>query len=153
MPQIIFQGANVSGATQNVIVGQQIALTIGHPPLGLTANSRTWSGVNAGQAIASWTPGQNPQVATSNTDSFNFYWVNAGTSGQASYTVTYSWTLDNAQSNSASVTFHVSGPSGLTVNTTPQTLAANGVNIIAPPTNMSATAPILGLAAIGAPGN
>ena len=116
-PQIIFRGSNVAQTTQTVYVGQQIALTIGPPPTGLTVNNRTWSGVNAGAAIAGWTPGQQPQIASPNNESFTYYWVNVGTSCQVTYTVTYAWTLDNGQSNSSSVTFSVLGPMNANVRT------------------------------------
>ncbi len=118
VPQILFLGSNVSGTTQNVVVGQQIALTVAPPGNGLTVNNRSWSGVDAGAAIAGWTPGQTPQLPNPSNESFTFYWVNAGTSGQVTYTVTYRWTLDNGQSNSASVTFHVAGPANANVSAT-----------------------------------
>ncbi len=152
VPQILFLGNNVSGTTQSVVVGQQIALTVAPPGNGLTVNNRSWSGVDAGAAIAGWTPGQTPQLPNPNNENFTFYWVNAGTSGQATYTVTYMWTLDNGQSNSASVTFHVAGPSGSTINTTPQNLTAESVNILSPPTSGDQRAPLLGLASLNQPG-
>ncbi len=147
VPQILFLGSNVSGTTQSVVVGQQIALTVAPPGNGLTVNNRSWSGVNAGAAIAGWTPGQTPQLPNPSNENFTFYWVNAGTSGQATYTVTYRWTLDNGQSNSASVTFHVAGSSEVTVNAT-----QNTVNILQPPNSGSQDAPLLILGTLGQAG-
>jgi len=140
VPQIMFQGANVSGQTVNVIAGQQIALTIGPPPPGLHVSSRTWSGVNAGDAIAGWTPGQQPQIPSPSGESFAFYWVNAGTAGQATYSVTYTWTLDNAQpANSATATFNVRGPTNANISPTVGSvqmlpIAGNTVTISGTPT-------------------
>ena len=129
VPQIMFQGANVSGQTVNVIAGQQIALTIGPPPPGLHVSSRTWSGVNAGDAIAGWTPGQQPQIPSPSGESFAFYWVNAGTAGQATYSVTYTWTLDNAQpANSATATFNVRGPANANISPTVGSVELQPIN-------------------------
>ncbi len=72
VPQILFLGSNVSGTTQNVVVGQQIALTVAPPGNGLTVNNRSWSGVNAGAAIAGWTPGSRPRLPIRMTRALRF---------------------------------------------------------------------------------
>lgn len=82
-PQILFNGANVSGTTQNVVVGQQIALSIAAPPSGLSIQSGTWSGVSATVAAGvsapgqpscnGWTPGQQPCGLAPAKDAFTFY--------------------------------------------------------------------------------
>jgi hypothetical protein len=127
VPQILFNGKNVSGTNQSVVVGRQIALTVAPPGNGLSVNTRSWSGVNVGAAIGGWTPGKTPDSPTPNNENFTFYWVDAGSSGTATYTVSYTWTLDNGQSNSASVSFTVAGPvptgaNGTFFSATPGTL-------------------------------
>jgi hypothetical protein len=139
VPQIIFLGQNITG-TQTVYVGQKIALKVpvdnsdpGHPtnlPAGLTVQSQSWSTpsgaavggyvvssvncigqVQAGDVCASVTP----LPETSGISAFAFYWVDTANQRQ----ITYTWTLSNQQSNSATVTFDVQGPQNATITPTP----------------------------------
>jgi hypothetical protein len=86
-------------------------------------------GCERGRRRGRWTPGQDPQPASPNNESFTFYWVNAGMSGQATYTVSYTWTLNNGFSNSATATFKVAGPTPQGPNGAFMTSATGRVNV------------------------
>jgi hypothetical protein len=137
VPQIIFLGQNITG-TQTVYVGQKIALKVpvdnsdpSHPtnlPAGLTVQGQSWSAppgvavggyvvsstncvgqTQAGDVCASVTP-----LPARNGSAFTFYWIDAVAQRQ----ITYTWTLSNQQSNSATVTFDVQGPQNAIVSPT-----------------------------------
>jgi hypothetical protein len=107
-PTILFGGKSISGA-QSVVVGQQIVLSASYSlPNCTSVASQTWNapGTTVGNFSVVGTTGSTSPAnfATSPTQ---FYWVDAGSSRQ----VTYSYTLNTgATSQQASATFNVAGP-------------------------------------------
>ena len=126
VPQIMFLGSNVANTTVPVQVGQQIALTAVVPGLSgnLFVQSQGWTaptgsvvgGFQASTASGCTLPlpmqslpSDCPGMATTqdlNSASFTYYWVDSA----SNRTMTYSYTLNNGNSNSATVTFNVTGP-------------------------------------------
>jgi hypothetical protein len=141
-PQIMFYGTNVAQTTQWVYIGQQIALSVPttNVPAGLTITSQSWTvptatpQVMVGGYTASTTSGAIVPLPATNTGTFTFYWVAEGSSQQ----ITYTWSFNNGTSISASVTFNVTGPTAVSVGLSPST-----VNIVPPPTSLSAGFPLL----------
>jgi hypothetical protein len=122
IPQIMFNGQNISGTTQPVMAGQQIALSV-PTPSGYNIQSRSWSfsnqsAITGGFVNGAGTPGTQPSASAGgseaadpslNQNSLTFYWVNPGDNGE---TVTYTYTLNNGQSASATASFNIGGPTG-----------------------------------------
>jgi hypothetical protein len=120
IPQIMFNGANISGTTQPVMAGQQIALSV-PTPSGFTIASQSWSFSNQSAITGGFTNaagngqpsasggGQEAADPALTQNALTFYWVNPGDNGE---TVTYTYTLDNGRSASATATFNIGGPTG-----------------------------------------
>ncbi|WP_263416482.1 hypothetical protein [Terriglobus albidus] len=120
IPQITFNGANISGTTQAVWAGQKIALSV-PTPNGYNIQSQSWSFSNQSAITGGFTNqagsdqpsasggGQEAADPPLNQNALTFYWVNPGDNGE---TVTYTYTLDNGQSANATATFNISGPTG-----------------------------------------
>ncbi|MEO6816653.1 MAG: hypothetical protein ABI177_08115 [Edaphobacter sp.] len=123
IPQIMFNGNNISGTTQSVMAGQQIALSVS-PPSGFTITSQSWSFSNQSAITGGFTNtagngqpsasggGQEAADPSLNQGTLTFYWVNPGDNGE---TVTYTYTLDTGRSASATATFNIGGPTGSTL--------------------------------------
>jgi hypothetical protein len=119
-PQIMFNGNNISGTMQQVLAGQQIALSV-KAPQGYNIQSQTWSFSNQSAITGGFTNiNENGQPSASaggreaadpqlNQPTLTFYWVNPGDDGE---TVRCNYTLDNGQSASATATFNIGGPTG-----------------------------------------
>ncbi|MGD0548875.1 MAG: hypothetical protein ABR991_13825, partial [Terracidiphilus sp.] len=121
-PQIIFNGNNISGTTQAVVAGQQIALTV-TAPAPYAIQNQTWSFSNqaaitggfvdgngdAGTQPSASAGGSEASDPSLNQNALTFYWVNPGDNGE---TVTCNYTLNNGQSASATATFNIGGPTG-----------------------------------------
>ncbi|MGH9561434.1 MAG: hypothetical protein ACRD3S_08260, partial [Terracidiphilus sp.] len=121
-PQIMFNGQNISGTTQAVVAGQQIPLSV-PTPTGYTIQSQSWffahqSAITGGFVNGAGTSGSRPSASSGGAEapdppltqnSITFYWVDPGDNGE---TVTYTYTLNNGQSASATATFNVGGPTG-----------------------------------------
>jgi hypothetical protein len=142
VPQIMFNGSNIVGQTVTVYVGQRIALSaVFTVPSGTTITTQSWSSP-PGQTVGGYTPSTGPThvqrtFALTNSDLL-FYWTDAGTSRR----VTYSYTLSDRETNSATATFTVIGPTGNLV------LAASmpqGNVRVYNITRAGATTPVLGL--------
>lgn len=113
-PKIMFGGSDVTGKSQNAVVGQQIALTTSVSlPSGLAVTSSSWT--IPGTNIGGYTPTPpapptgniTPTVVTN--PSATFYWVYAG----QSMAVPYSYCMSNQKcSTPVQTTFSVTGPSG-----------------------------------------
>jgi hypothetical protein len=116
----MFNAANISGTTQQVVAGQQIILSV-TAPQGYTIQNQSWSfshqsaitggfvnTAGTGQPSASG-GGQEAADPQLNQPTLTFYWVNPGDNGE---TVTYTYTLNNGQSASATATFNIGGPTG-----------------------------------------
>ena len=71
--------------------------------------------------------------------SFTFYWLDAGNNRQ----ITYAYIATNGQRNSATATFNVDAPAGVTVGPPQGGQIQSTVNIVPPPTNTSQANPIL----------
>jgi len=127
-PQIMLNGQNISGTTQSVMAGQQIALTVQAPPPPYAIRSRSWyfpnqAAITGGFVDGNGDPGTQPSASAggseaadpslNTSDSLTFYWVNPGDDGE---TVTYTYTLDNGQSASATANFNVEGPTDVSVS-------------------------------------
>lgn len=117
-PQIMFEGADVTGTTKSVVVGQKIELSrTVNVPAGLSIASESWStpsGSAVGGYNASTSSGSVQALPPANTSTYAYYWVDSGSSRQ----MTYTYSLSNGKSNSANVTFNVAGPSGVNIATT-----------------------------------
>ena len=171
-PTIVWgQGQSAcQSATQvpaTVVAGQQIAFTACIPqlPAGAQVQSESWTpSAPQGTAVAGYSityDGNN--VATSaqvqtisattcGTGAFctysPFYWVDSGNSRQ----ISFSYTLTNGSSNSASVSFNVDGPTGLNVVNQPSMAPAivfnkayslrESVTSMLPPLNLETGAPV-----------
>jgi len=109
----IYSGStNITGTTQPVVVGQQIALSTQYSlPSGVTVTSQSWS--VPGNTVGGF-PGDGTVTSTNfgNVGSTTFYWVTVGTAGQATYQVTYTLNT-SAGTFAASATFNVYGPTNV----------------------------------------
>jgi hypothetical protein len=113
IPNIMFQGQNVTGQTVNVVVGQQIPLTVQiNSSLSVTQPSWTVSGTAIGGYTASKSSAS-IATPTFNQTSTTFYWVYSG-----SQPVTFKYCLSNNQCNQGTATFTVAGPPAVSVNPT-----------------------------------
>jgi len=121
-PQIMFNGGNISGTTQTVMAGQQIALSV-PTPSGYSIQSQSWnipnqSAITGGFVNGAGTPGTQPSASAGGSQApipsltqngLTFYWIKPGDNGE---TVTYNYTLNNGQQASATATFNIGGPTG-----------------------------------------
>jgi hypothetical protein len=105
-PEITFNGKNVTNGTSNVIVGQQINLSVS---AGGTISKATWTvpGTITGGYTASTSSGSTA-AANLGIVSPTFYWVDAA----SSRTVSVSVILSDGSTGSASTTFNVVAPTG-----------------------------------------
>jgi len=137
-PRIYFEGIDVTGSRQSVIVGQQIQLTVVlHPSLMI--EKQEWSIGKQGDYTGGFlhTPFQGgPQPVVREGSTTIFYWVTPGDDR----VVTYCLRLPNGVSAKASVTFDIDGPSSTQVD-----VDAEKVAIDAAPANSS----VLGLTGAG----
>ena len=138
-PQIMFNGQNISGTTQTVMAGQQIALSVSAPS-GYSIQSQSWqfsnqSAITGGFVNGDCTPGTQPSASAGSCEagdpdltqnSLTFYWVNPGDNGE---TVTYTYTLNNGQPASATATFNIGGPTGVVIQPTMKT-DGTGVKVL-----------------------
>ena len=118
-PVINWNGKAINGTTQNVVVGQKIALTASYtPPAGLSVKSQTWTvqGTVQGKVIANYVQTSGTSTITAYTPpaqpSTTFYWIDGGTNlAGVNNTVTYSIILsDNSGPFTATATFSVFRP-------------------------------------------
>lgn len=123
--QILFENNNITGATQNVLVGQQIALTVSLPPGASPASNNPWTidgsivgGFNISPSGDQPTTGQVINVAYSQS-AVTFYWI-----GPGEFPVRYNYLL-NGQPAAVSATFNVSAP----VNPTVVTITGDTVSV------------------------
>jgi len=107
-PRIFFRGRDITGETVQVVVGQQMLLSVTlHPSLEI--RSQTWKIEDTGEYVGGFvhTPlhgGPQPVVLAGPTALF--YWVTRGEGRKVTYTVT----LANGETAMAGATFDVSGP-------------------------------------------
>jgi hypothetical protein len=121
MPKIMFGGNDITGTTQSVVVGQQIALTASYGlPSGVTVNSQSWSvpGTITGGFVHNDTNG-GPAAYSLTGKSTTFYWYSTPNYAKASYQVTFTLHLSDGASPSATTTFSVAGTSAPSGNITP----------------------------------
>jgi len=120
-PQIIFNGNNVAGTTQNVSAGQRIALT-GIPPAGFTVVSGSWFTTDGFNMVGGYGDGSGgppgpkgghvvPTPSTNCPGNCNFTYYYQGAPGVARMTLNYN--LVNGTTSSATVDFNLNGPSGV----------------------------------------
>jgi len=124
----IYRDGSNATSTQNVIVGQQINLSIHVDGTTVTPDHIQWS--VDGNRIASYVPTNSTGTATSLTNlqsnSLTYYWLAAGTSLH----VTLSCRLAGSQFNK-SVTFNVDGPVGhITATTSSSTMINADGNVL-----------------------
>jgi hypothetical protein len=120
-PEILRDGVDITGTTQSVVVGQQIALTASLP-VGATLGSQPWTGIASGMAVGGYVIASDDSTAhvvplNLTTASTMFYWVLPGT-----FQVTFSCLLSNGQSTSVQATFYVNGPTAPVVKPTMSTV-------------------------------
>ena len=113
-PTVLFNGVAIGNATQSVVSGQQIALTLYPLPSWLSITAQFWTNP-PGTVVSAYTPGTKPTAGPGATNgaSLTFYWLDAGNNRQ----ITYQWTLNNGTTASETVTFNVAGPNGASVTT------------------------------------
>lgn len=115
-PQIMLNGNNISGTTQAVQAGQQIALSVPKPSC-CTVDTQEWS-VNESSIVGGYNATDSSesvaQLPGTNLGQYTIYFIHPGDTEQVSYT----YTLDNGQTASASVTFSIGGPQGFSVTNT-----------------------------------
>jgi hypothetical protein len=139
-PQIQLYGQTIT-TTQSMVAGQEIALTATvNLPQGMSISSQSWSQPegtvvggytnDAGNGPPDTTGGKVqglPALTNNNSTTtpypFTFYWVDSGNPRQ----ITYTYTMSNGESNSATATFNVTGPTGANLNAQTST-----VNILYP---------------------
>ena len=117
-PDILFNGTNVTGTTQSVVVGQQIALQASYSlPSGVSVTSQSWSvpGTTVGGFVGNVNSGSVTGTNFSNTITTTFYWVDAN-----SRQVTFTLKTSDGNTYTANVTFVVAGPTSVTVTPTGQ---------------------------------
>ncbi len=126
-PRILFNGTDITGTTQNVVVGQHIILsTVSNIPGGLVITGNNWTipgtviggydGVPASCPSGSVCP---PAFTGTNT---TVYWAYSANGIQ----VQYSYCPNNSQcSPTATATFNVSGPTGGSMTSSPYSPTVN----------------------------
>jgi hypothetical protein len=117
--QIVFGGKNITGTTQSVVVGQQIALTGSFtPPPGVTVTGQSWSvaGTTVGGYSASSSSGATVGTNFSGT-STTFYWVYPSTVGNP-LSVTITLKLSDGTQPVGRTSFNVTGPTNGTMTST-----------------------------------
>jgi hypothetical protein len=138
-PGISFGGSNVTGTTQSVVVGQQIALVGTNPslPACMSFVSGSWSalptgstGVGgytnaAGTGIPDTTGGTVQPLPPNNATSYTFYWVYPGNSLQMFYSYEMSGGGGYVDSTPANVTFNVTGVSSPSMTALPTSGSLN----------------------------
>jgi hypothetical protein len=141
-PQILLDGQNVAGTTQNVVVGQKIALTVSISiPAGLTISSESWSGPDPAGTTGGFGNGSGgapdatggaelpmpSQICPANNPScpFTYYYVKNENADQ----VGLSYTLSNGQQASSQVSFNVAGLSGNLILTANMPTGGSGVRV------------------------
>lgn len=106
-PQIWFNGSNVTGTTQTVVVGQQIQLSaVQNLPSGLGATSNNWT--IPGSIVGGYIHGSTGALVAPTVSGTApvFYWITPG-----SEQVQYSYCMNNGQcSQTVTATFTVEGP-------------------------------------------
>jgi hypothetical protein len=118
-PAITFTGGNrqpLNGTTQNVVAGQQIALTASYTlPSGITVSGQTWSvpGTTIGGYVASTASATITNPTFSNQFTV-FYWMDSA----QSRVVTFTLQLSDGTAATAEVTFNVTGPSSPSLTAT-----------------------------------
>lgn len=126
-PQIWFNGSNVTGQTQNVVVGQQITLsTVSNIPGGLIITGNNWTipGTIVGgyDGVPASCPSGSVCPPTLTGTSVTIYWAYSANGMQ----VQYSYCMNNGQcSPTATATFSVSGPTGGSMTSTPYSPTVN----------------------------
>jgi hypothetical protein len=127
MPRILFGSSqtDITGTTQPVAVGQQIALTA-KLPSGVSANSQSWS--VPGTTVAGYTAtagvGSVNTAVVFNQKTTTFYWVFPPSSPT---TVTFTLNYGNGQTATAQAFFNVTTPASATPTVT---LPTNGLATI-----------------------
>ena len=117
-PRIFFRGRDITGESVQVVVGQQMLLSVTlHPSLEI--RSQTWELENTGEYVGGFvhTPlhgGPQPVVLSGPTALF--YWVTRGVGRKVRYTVT----LASGETATAGVTFDVSGPGYARIESNPR---------------------------------
>jgi hypothetical protein len=126
-PSIMFGGNNVTGTTQSVVVGQQIALSSSVSlPSCMSISSQAWS-TPGGTAVGGYTASSSSSSASvtalpsTNNSSFTFYWAYPASSLGMSYQYTMSGGGGSVNSPAATTTFNVTGPTGGSMTTTAYT--------------------------------
>lgn len=108
-PRIFWNGRDVTGTTQSVVVGQQIGLAVALPP-GLTLRDQEWSIESPGEYVGGFmhtATNGGPQPVNLHGPETLFYWVTPGLARR----VIYRLTLANGETAAAAATFDVQGPS------------------------------------------
>jgi hypothetical protein len=118
-PQIMFNGSNITGTTQSVVVGQPITLAAQfNPPLAIASQNWSSPSWSSGTVVAQYikaadnSSAQVVQLTNITNSSVSYYWIVPGNSKQ----VTFTYTMVNGEHNSASATFNLDGPGSPSVS-------------------------------------
>ena len=125
-PRIMFGGNDITGTTQSVVVGQQIALSssVSLPNCfsiagqQWTPSSSATTGTPTGGYSASLSSGAVTPLPTNTNSTYSFYWVYPANSIQATYQYTMSSGSSSVSSPLATATFNIGGPTGGTMIST-----------------------------------
>jgi hypothetical protein len=125
-PAIYMNGQNITNTTQNVVVGQQIALTAVYSLANdEVVSDQSWN--PQGQFVGGYNPSNSSGSVTPadlTHDSTTFYWI--ASSGTSSFNVTFDLNLvDVSQTLEALASFKVAAPTSVNVSVTPGNWAIN----------------------------
>jgi hypothetical protein len=121
MPRILFgtSQTDITGTTQTVVVGQQIALTASYKlPSGSTVSSQSWSvpGTTVG-GFSATIPNAGLTPTNFNQQSTTFYWVmSPGSTQTVTYTLNYKDNTGHNQNATATAKFTINGPTSVSVS-------------------------------------
>ncbi len=121
-PKIMFGGNNVTGTTQSVVVGQQIALSASVSlPACTSVSAQQWStppGTAVGGYSAAPLSGSVTALPGNTNSTYTFYWVYTANPLNMTYQYTMSGGGSSVSSPVATATFNVGGPTAVSVGTT-----------------------------------
>ena len=102
-------GTDITGTTQSVVIGQQIALCATYNlPSGVSVTQQSWSPDSNSTIVGGYNPSTASATivtAQTNGQSTTFYWVTPGTS-----VLSFNVVLSNSTAASATTTYNISGP-------------------------------------------
>jgi hypothetical protein len=117
-PNILLGGDDINDTTQNVVLGQQIALTTTSSPISSSVTLLSVLWIVDGDYVDGYSPSSasaaTPGIPAVNGNSITYYWAVPRTSAQ----VRFQMTLSDGSQPTATATFNIAGPTSPTITVT-----------------------------------